>query len=449
MHKGWILRSSTNETDAGHFKGENPAFWSKQAMELLKSRLCLPEKGNAGEIMVALYMLFCGDRLRHAQDRSLRTFSVPLLDWYGVMRDPNGNIDRKTAALQNDDIQMDVNFIQVCRNYCRAHSWRTQKALKFMYDSGTATYVYPDCKAIDLVAAIRVDRAGTVSYHPLMVSVKCGMHMIKSTIDTAIGKMKDLLHDLRKRDQAELESEIQYEIAMHDKMIQDRKADGTKAEVEKAKTHIADAEAEVKAAQARVVEIQADNAREGQPKKKRRNEVPEGGAGEREVRRKNEASEALATLEEAREILEVKERDASTIWTMMENASEKQARHDLTWEMGVEELHEPAALCLLVLIGAHKDTHLHNTEVSLDAEHLGSFPEQDVFRIVELPDNDSFGISNSVREMTAAYAATEIYSSHAYIYGEESEHPNALLRTRPEQDTLELVKSLCAGLGSA
>jgi hypothetical protein len=41
--------------------------------------------------MAALYMLFCGDVLRYAADNSMRTFSVPLLDWYAAMRGYNNH----------------------------------------------------------------------------------------------------------------------------------------------------------------------------------------------------------------------------------------------------------------------------------------------------------------------------------------------------------------------
>lgn len=62
------------------YVGMNQAFWSQKAMEFFSEGLCIPEKGDIGEIMTALYMLFCGDILRAKKDRFLRTFSVMLLD---------------------------------------------------------------------------------------------------------------------------------------------------------------------------------------------------------------------------------------------------------------------------------------------------------------------------------------------------------------------------------
>ena len=62
------------------YVGMNQAFWSQKAMEFFSEGLCIPKKGDIGEIMTALYMLFCGDILRAKKDRFLRTFSVMLLD---------------------------------------------------------------------------------------------------------------------------------------------------------------------------------------------------------------------------------------------------------------------------------------------------------------------------------------------------------------------------------
>jgi hypothetical protein len=153
----------------------------------------LPEKGDIGEIMAALYMLFCGDLLRQAGDKFLRKFSVLLRDWYGKMKNNNS----QPKAILGNSVLMDVNFIQVCRNYFRAHSWKTQKALELMYASATAIYVYPGCEAIDLVAAVRVMVNGKPYYHPMLVSVKCWMQMSKKAIGEAMDNMKKLLANIR------------------------------------------------------------------------------------------------------------------------------------------------------------------------------------------------------------------------------------------------------------
>ena len=62
-----------------------------------------------------------------------------------------------------------LNFIQVCRNYFRSHSWLTQKGLSFMYSTAVASYVYANCPAIDITIPIKVGS----KFHPALVSDKC------------------------------------------------------------------------------------------------------------------------------------------------------------------------------------------------------------------------------------------------------------------------------------
>jgi hypothetical protein len=386
MNKKWKL---TNGDDLSIIVGETAEFWSKEAMVLLRSGLCLPEKGDSGEIMAALYMLFCGDVLRYAKDTSLRTFSVPLLDWYSTMRGDNHpsepkaakkdgeqgesnqddsnpvstgslsmakesvskvgvlskqgvptvtpnrrkrNRKRKNDFLENPEpgtgnpvkttqpkvqagrqgksnegehegneskqrannqdepkaaqasmSEMDVNFIQVCRNYFRGHSWKTQRGLEWMYQSSTAIYVYPNCKAIDMVVSVRVVVDGKTSYRPMLVSVKCWMHMSQTPIKKAMKKIRTLLWDIR---------------------------------------------------------AQQDTA--------------------------------------------------STC---------------------------PPALCLLVLIGAIDEQTIIPKE--FNDEKLGSFPEGDTFRMISVPTMDKFGVSSALREMTRVHETAEIFSSHGFVYAEE------------------------------
>jgi hypothetical protein len=94
-------------------------------------------------------------------------------------------------------LRMDVNFIQVCRNFLQGHSWKTQRGLEWMYNSCTAIYVYPDCEAIDMVAAIRVEGNGTPFYHPMLVSVKCWMPMLPAQINNAMTNIDTLLRTVR------------------------------------------------------------------------------------------------------------------------------------------------------------------------------------------------------------------------------------------------------------
>ena len=73
----------------------------------------------------------------------------------------------------------------------------------------------------------------------------------------------------------------------------------------------------------------------------------------------------------------------------------------------------------------------------------------DIFRFITVPDDDQFGISDSLRGMTTAYSLTEIFSSHGYAYGEDSLNPKDVLRVEHGNDEKELVESLRYLSGSA
>ena len=209
----WHRNDGTNP-----IRGQAKTFWSEKAMELFKSGLCMPEKGNPGEIMVALYLLFCGDLLRSKKDSALRDYSVSLDEWFSLLKkgasvpanstvgavgdiSAAGASDGATGSAVTKNPNADVNFIQVCRNYFRGSSWCTRKGLEWMYKSATASYVYPDCPAIDLVAAIRVKPVssnGDYMYHPLLVSVKCHQEFNNTKMKEAMTKMATLLQNKRK-----------------------------------------------------------------------------------------------------------------------------------------------------------------------------------------------------------------------------------------------------------
>jgi hypothetical protein len=181
------------------FDGKDRKFWSRKVMECFANRLCIPEKGNIGEIMVALYMLFCGDVLRMKSDKTLRSFSVSLEEWYNIMKQPHLDVnDVKCDVGTTGTSKMEVSFIQVCRNYFRNHGWNSNESLKWMYDAAVGTYVFSDCEEIDIVSSIRVTSSdGKTSYHPLLVCVKCGESMSPTNIKSSMDEISIFLESVR------------------------------------------------------------------------------------------------------------------------------------------------------------------------------------------------------------------------------------------------------------
>lgn len=240
MRKSWTLASSNGSSFK--YSGKNAQFWSREAAWSFQQGLFLPEKGDAGEVMVALHMLFCGDELREEKDPSMRTFQISFEQW--LMRlhcaSPSspappdtmlGNprpestrrvSPRRTSARKDQDLKRSkenphiyldfesrnatVSFIQVCRNYFRSHSWFTQEGLEYMYKAAIACYAFPNCPAFDIVAPIRIvsgDDEENARYYPLLVSVKCWDKIRTSDMEMALQTMENYVNNYRRPTEAE------------------------------------------------------------------------------------------------------------------------------------------------------------------------------------------------------------------------------------------------------
>ena len=101
---GWALAEGGGPSEGGR-------WWSAKVAKVFSSGLCLPSRGDAGEVATALYLLFCGDALWGKIDDTLETFLVPLQDWLRVL------IEIESAEIMessSSDIDLSVSFIQVC-----------------------------------------------------------------------------------------------------------------------------------------------------------------------------------------------------------------------------------------------------------------------------------------------------------------------------------------------
>ena len=75
MQESWSLSKAV---DGDTITGAPPNFWVENASLVFESRLFLPERGDAGEVLAALYMLLCGDELRKVRDACMRKFETSL-----------------------------------------------------------------------------------------------------------------------------------------------------------------------------------------------------------------------------------------------------------------------------------------------------------------------------------------------------------------------------------
>ena len=78
MQPGWALKKNAGEPQ---IRGKEPNFWVKNIARLFDQNFCLANRGDMGEVFAALYMLLCGDILRHNEDPCMRVFEVGLKAW--------------------------------------------------------------------------------------------------------------------------------------------------------------------------------------------------------------------------------------------------------------------------------------------------------------------------------------------------------------------------------
>ena len=181
-------------------QGKKKQWWTLKMKEMFCKGIVRSAKGDFGEVVVALYMLFCGDLLRKKISDKAKSenkdsldyshISVPLNEWLDLLL--SGGKANEGEALANVDLEecpsVSVGFIQVCRNSLRSYeaSWATlgdQSFLKRIFESGVAFYVAEGCDLIDMVVPLRINREHAegdccltrpeYEFVPMLVSIKC------------------------------------------------------------------------------------------------------------------------------------------------------------------------------------------------------------------------------------------------------------------------------------
>jgi len=131
-------------------KGRPNRWWAMRLTDIFSSGLVSPDNGNVGEVVVALYLLFCGDLLRKrfnnkdVPENGYKRFSVCLDAWLQLLQ--NGGKDSCLVDIGESNVS--VGFIQVCQNDLRSYdrSWTSLANTSFLehvYRSGV-TRILPD-----------------------------------------------------------------------------------------------------------------------------------------------------------------------------------------------------------------------------------------------------------------------------------------------------------------
>jgi hypothetical protein len=210
MDSGW----TSDVDDKNKYKGREPTFWAEAAFDLFTNGLCRPNKGDLGEIAVALYFLFCADAIRCEQrvkkHDDYRTFGVSFQEWFKSLSQeppkPNEtavserrskrvierNEKKRKAgadARGTTEVVGKVSFMQFQRLYLRLpfSVMLTPAFLKDLYLSGTACFLYSAAPVFDFVASIQ---EGGGTYRALLISVKARHTFRASDVEKEFEKMR-------------------------------------------------------------------------------------------------------------------------------------------------------------------------------------------------------------------------------------------------------------------
>jgi hypothetical protein len=185
-------------------KGKKKEWWTRKLKDIFSTGLVRPAKGDFGEVVVALYMLFCGDLLRKEirdsqkeEDKEMLDyshFSVSLDAWLDLLESGGEPAEGKYFA----NCELSVGFIQVCRNSLRSYrtSWNSLKNESFLqriFESGVAFYTFEGCPLIDMVVPLRVNNSAAshkYRFVPLMISIKCELEFDQANAEAVCEAMK-------------------------------------------------------------------------------------------------------------------------------------------------------------------------------------------------------------------------------------------------------------------
>ena len=142
--------------------------------DIFPGGMCLPAKGDVGEVAVALYLLFCGDILREEyneglfdRERHYHQLGVDYIRWMKTLWN-RGNLPEKDCLKS----ELHINCILFFRySFPKSMSeLADQLFLKSLFEKGCAIYCFTNTEAVDLLIACF--DAKTSKYIPIFISVK-------------------------------------------------------------------------------------------------------------------------------------------------------------------------------------------------------------------------------------------------------------------------------------
>jgi len=172
-----MVANDTRHSDST-VQGKNPSWWSSRATDIFSKSICVMNKGDIGEVAVALYLLFCGDVLRRDISEDYTTFSVDLISWLNKLleyRGCEGKVVRLTVNCNGASAsKYTINAIQFYREELRLQldEYSSEEYLEYLYSCACGVYGHPNVQAFDLLKPIRFMRGNGYGYLPCFISVK-------------------------------------------------------------------------------------------------------------------------------------------------------------------------------------------------------------------------------------------------------------------------------------
>ena len=377
MAESW--ERPTEKLQQLEFKSREKSFWVQQAKMAFSSGLCRPEKGDVGEIFSALYMLFCGDVLRQKQDPKLQAFSVPLEDWFDLLK--RGGSEKLPLPPVADKQQ---------------HSMATRAAKKRAATSIAATERAATKRAATERTA--TSRAATSGFHQVVSK------STRATTTRALGST-----ELPVQPDQTIDSEL------------------TISFIQVCRTYFrSDSYCEPKMLEYMYKSCTALYTY-------RNCQAIDKASAIRVCKNGQTTYHPLFVSDKNR--AKVTKGDVHEWMTSMQQYL-KQIRKT----KNSQKNSQATAVCLLVLMGCSEIPAVAGGDFM--STSLRPFPERDVYRLVCIPENDEYGISAAIGDLGLVLEESELYASHAFMAGENSASNLLLKNSKRHKDVEELFQSL-------
>ena len=176
MDESWTFDGhGTNQASAQHsfpIGGVSKRKIAEMMGTIFSQGVCVPARGDFGEVAAALYVLFCGDVLRKQRDDRYTAFAVSYIAWMNILQN-QGDVQKVNRTKDRDLL---VNCIQFFRQNIRfsLSEMANKTFLEGLYRKACGIYCPTNMEAIDLIVpCYAAPKDGLPEdYLPIVISIK-------------------------------------------------------------------------------------------------------------------------------------------------------------------------------------------------------------------------------------------------------------------------------------